>query len=156
VPAPSGTIDAIAGASDWNSRVARIRQIPQRHGTDEHMGIYAAVAKRVYVPNLAPDFAYVHWRDDYALEPFLASYEAAAHATEGFTQVDARHLTDVILEHPTALRSFASSSASRPRSSPARPNSSPTSTPFPRCPAAGSRPSRPARHPRKSRRARRR
>ncbi|HVL28487.1 MAG TPA: hypothetical protein VM390_10095 [Acidimicrobiales bacterium] len=26
------TIDAVADASDWNTRVARIRQIPQKHG----------------------------------------------------------------------------------------------------------------------------
>lgn len=83
--AVSQTVEAIAGATDWNSRVARIRHIPQKHGTDEHAGLYATVAKRIYVPNLAPDFAYVHWRSDYELADFMGAYEAAQRETEGFT-----------------------------------------------------------------------
>lgn len=106
MPAPSETVEAIASASEWNSRVARIRQIPQKHGTDEQPSIYAAVAKRVYVPNLAPDFAYIHWRADYELTPFLAAYEAAAIATEGFTNVDPEHLGQVLLSDPATLRIF--------------------------------------------------
>jgi hypothetical protein len=30
------TVDYIIEASTWDERVARIRQIPQRHGTNEH------------------------------------------------------------------------------------------------------------------------
>jgi hypothetical protein len=51
------TINAILGAGSWTQRIQQIRLIPQRHGTGEHPGIYAAVARAVYMPHLAPDFA---------------------------------------------------------------------------------------------------
>jgi len=59
------TIAYIADASSWDERVTRLRQVPQRHGTNEHPTIYAEVARQVYVPHLAPDFAYVHGADFY-------------------------------------------------------------------------------------------
>lgn len=40
------TVEFIVGAATWDERAARMRQIPQRHGTDEHSEIYAAVARR--------------------------------------------------------------------------------------------------------------
>jgi hypothetical protein len=40
------TVEFIVSAATWDERVARMRQIPQRHGTDEHSEIYAAVARR--------------------------------------------------------------------------------------------------------------
>lgn len=63
MPTPEETVSAIISAPDWNARVAKIRQIPQQHGTNQHSAIYAAVAAQLYVPNLAPDFAYVHAPD---------------------------------------------------------------------------------------------
>lgn len=104
--AVSHTVEAIAGATDWNSRIARIRQIPQKHGTDEHMSLYAAVAKCIYVPNLAPDFAYVHWRPDYELANFMAAYEVAERETEQFTKIDPADLEAVILGQPATLKVF--------------------------------------------------
>lgn len=56
----SQTIQQIEDAASWDDRVQKVRQVPQRHGTDEHATIYAEVAQRVYVPHLAPDFAYIH------------------------------------------------------------------------------------------------
>jgi len=106
VTAVSQTIEAITGAPDWDSRIARIRQIPQKHGTDEHASLYAAVAKRFYVPNLAPDFAYVHWRSDYELADFMGAYDLAARGTEGFTRVSPEDLERVILGQPATLRIF--------------------------------------------------
>ena len=50
----------ILGAETWTQRVQRIRLVPQRHGTGEHGTIYAAVARALYMPHLAPDFAYIH------------------------------------------------------------------------------------------------
>src|SRR5215469_10068719 len=40
------TVDLIVSAETWNERVARLRQVPQRRGTDEHATIDARVASR--------------------------------------------------------------------------------------------------------------
>ncbi len=104
--AASETVEAIAGAADWNARVARIRQIPQKHGTDEHAGLYAAVAKQIYVPDLAPDFAYMHWRSDYELADFMVAYDLAERDTEAFTRVGPDDLEAVIFGEPATLRVF--------------------------------------------------
>lgn len=57
------TVGYIVAASTWNEQVARVRQIPQRHGTDEHAAIDAEVARLLYMPHLAPDFAYAPMLD---------------------------------------------------------------------------------------------
>lgn len=44
------TIRRIETATGWNQRIAQIRLIPQRHGTEEHVGIFAAVARALYLP----------------------------------------------------------------------------------------------------------
>jgi len=106
VTAADQTVEAIVGAADWNARVARIRQIPQRHGTDEHASLYAAIAKRIYVPNLAPDFAYMHWRLDYELADFLPAYDVAERETQGFMAVSSGNLQAVIFGQPGTLRVF--------------------------------------------------
>lgn len=36
------TIQRIVSAPTWDQRITRVRQIPARHGTDEHQRIYAA------------------------------------------------------------------------------------------------------------------
>lgn len=59
------TVGYIVAASTWDERVARVRQIPQRHGTDEHAAIDAEVARLLYMPHLAPDFAYAPMLDFY-------------------------------------------------------------------------------------------
>ena len=60
MPTSEETVERIAAAPSWNQRIAQIRLIPQHHGTGEHVGIYAAVARRLYLEHLAPDFAYVN------------------------------------------------------------------------------------------------
>lgn len=100
------TVQLIADATSWDDRVARVRQVPQRHGTDEHAAIYADVAQQVYVPHLAPDFAYIHESEFYELPYFTEAYEKAAQATDGFTVVDATHLASVIKAAPTTLLVF--------------------------------------------------
>jgi hypothetical protein len=100
------TVAHIANAQDWDTRVARIRQVPAKHGTNEHSAIYAAVAKQLYVPHLAPDFAYIPWRPDYELEEFNHAYETTNAATEGFSLTTARDLEHVMHEHPITLRVF--------------------------------------------------
>jgi hypothetical protein len=103
MPSPEDTISLIAAAPTWDERVARLRQIPQKHGTDEHSAIYAQVAKQLYVPHLAPDFAYVHSAEFYELTHFHAAYEKAAAATSNFTDVSVRNLAACIQAEPTAL-----------------------------------------------------
>ncbi len=106
MPALEPTVQQIAEATSWDLRVARIRQVPQRHGTDEHAAIYAEVARRLYVPHLGPDFAYVHHAEFYELPHFLAAYEKAAKATSGFTMVTVEQLQAVLAKEPTTLLVF--------------------------------------------------
>lgn len=99
----SQTVDIIWAASTWNERVARLRQVPQHHGTDEHAAIYADVAKRLYVPHLAPDYAYAPRLEFYELPHFQAAYDELAQATEGFTDMTVERLTMAIQAEPVVL-----------------------------------------------------
>jgi hypothetical protein len=54
------TVKKVMAANTWDKRVGEIRQIPEQHGKSEQPAVYAAVARQLYVPFLAPDFAYVH------------------------------------------------------------------------------------------------
>lgn len=100
------TVAAAADASSWDARIALIRLIPERFGTASHQEVYAAIARRVYVPNLAPDFAYVHWREDYELQPVEDAYARAHELTNGFTNIDVAHIRSVIRTEPVTLRIF--------------------------------------------------
>lgn len=100
------TIERVVKAPDWDARVAQIRQIPARHGTNDLPAIYAAVAKEIYVPHLAPDFAYVHWRDEYEPPDFQVAYDHAHAGTNGFVNVDTDYLTHTIGAHPDTLKVF--------------------------------------------------
>lgn len=100
------TVRRIAEASTWDERVARVRQVPQRHGTDEHAAIFATVAREVYVPHLAPDFAYVHQSEFYELPIFEAAYARASDATQGFTMVAAAEIAAILQAEPATLLVF--------------------------------------------------
>lgn len=100
------TVQQIITAGTWDQRVARVRQVPQRHGTDEHAGIYAELARLVYVPHLAPDFAYVHEAEFYGLPHFLSAYEKAVHATAGFSRVGVDDIAAAVEAEPTTLLIF--------------------------------------------------
>lgn len=97
------TVARIAEAETWDERVARVRQIPQRHGTDEHPAIYAQAARLVYVPHLAPDYAYVHSTAFYEIVHFEDAYRQADDATAGFTLVDVTTLASAIRDKPMVL-----------------------------------------------------
>ena len=99
-------VEAAASAPTWDARIAVVRLIPERFGTASHQEAYAAIAKRVYVPNLAPDFAYVHWRDDYELKPFQDAYDRAAALTDDFASATEADLRDAIAAEPCTLRVF--------------------------------------------------
>ncbi|MGH3795749.1 MAG: hypothetical protein ACRDSP_12765 [Pseudonocardiaceae bacterium] len=103
MPTAEETINLIADAPTWNERIARIRQIPQRHGTNEHGKIHAALARRLYVPNLAPDYAYVHSTDFYELPHIQDAYNKLSAATDGFTNTTTPHLAAAIQAEPSIL-----------------------------------------------------
>ena len=68
VSAPRSTIAGrVASETDWNRRIALIRTVPEEFGKAQHQAIYASVAEAAYVSDLAPNFAYVHWRVEYEL-----------------------------------------------------------------------------------------
>jgi hypothetical protein len=103
VPTVEETISDILAAPTWDQRVARIRLIPQQHGTGQHPAIYAAVAREAYVPNLAPDFAYIHEAPFYEHEYFEDVYRAAAGDTDNFRHVGVEDLATVIEADPRTL-----------------------------------------------------
>jgi hypothetical protein len=100
------TIERVVNAPNWNQRVAQIRLIPQRHGTGEHAQIFADIARVLYVPHLAPDFAYIHEAPFYEQQFFATAYGAAEQATEGFTRVSEEDLTKTLQENPGTLLVF--------------------------------------------------
>ncbi|MFM9843016.1 MAG: hypothetical protein ACKVOI_08625 [Dongiaceae bacterium] len=99
------TADAVAKSS-WPGRVALIRTVPERFGTAQQADVYASIATLVYAPHLTPDFAYVHWRDQYELPLIERAYNTAHDATDGFTTVNVDSLAATILDNPATLRIF--------------------------------------------------
>ncbi len=100
------TIEAILSAGTFTQRIQQIRLVPQRHGTEDHGTIYAAVARELYMPHLAPDFAYIHESSFYETEHFFAAYDVAARLTEGFTRVSEADLQAALLQCPRTLLVF--------------------------------------------------
>ena len=102
----AAAVNEITSATTWNRRVTLIRKIPEEFGKAQHQSIYAAVADAVYVPNLTPDFAYIHWRDEYELPKVQAAYERACVLTNEFTDVGLDALARMIQAEPITLRIF--------------------------------------------------
>ena len=84
---PPDLVELAAGAPSWNARVAAVRRVPEEYGLARHPAIYAEIAERIYVPSLTPDFGYVHWREEYELEPMETAYRIAETATGRFANV---------------------------------------------------------------------
>jgi hypothetical protein len=103
MPATEDTIERIVDAENWDQRVARVRQIPARHGTKEHQSIYAEVARRLYVAHLTPDYAYVPVEEFYEPPHFDRAYEKVVQATAGFTRVTVAALAAAIEAEPIVL-----------------------------------------------------
>lgn len=106
MPDIKATADAIEQAASWDQRVTLIRQIPEHFGVAQHSEVYAEVSRQVYIPALAPDFAFIPWLDDYELPAVEGPYGAAEAATNGFTTVDVRTLRGTISTQPATLRAF--------------------------------------------------
>lgn len=99
-------VSDVAEAADWNARVALIRKVPEEFGKAFHGKVYAKIARTVYVPNLAPSFAYVHWRDEYELASVEEAYQGAHELTAGFSLTDVETLVRTICSQPKALLVF--------------------------------------------------
>lgn len=106
MPTIEETVQKIAEAESWDQRIAQIRLIPHYHGIGEHAEIHAKVAKRVYVPHLAPDFAYIHESEFYGREYFEDVYSVAHQKTLGFTRTSEEELAEIIKEDPRTLMVF--------------------------------------------------
>jgi hypothetical protein len=91
---------------DWNKRVAIIRTIPETFGKAQHQAIYASVAESAYVSDLAPDFAYVHWRDEYELSEVQAAYDRAFALTNGFNRIAKDVIASTLEAEPKTLLIF--------------------------------------------------
>lgn len=99
-------VEGIAAAKSWNKRISLIREIPEEFGKAQHQLIYAEIANAVYVSDMVPDFAYIHWRDDYDLPTIELAYKVAYEQTQGFLNVDANTLARIIETQPSTLRIF--------------------------------------------------
>ncbi|MCV7034875.1 hypothetical protein H7H69_11790 [Mycobacterium heckeshornense] len=100
------TVAAVVSADTWDKRVSEIRLIPERHGKSQHGAVYAAVARQLYVPYLAPDFAFVHDAPFYDEDHFTTVYAEVESATKGFTNVTVDDLATLLEADPRALLVF--------------------------------------------------
>lgn len=100
------TIRAIIEAPGWAQRIQQLRLVPHRHGTGDHIGIYAEVARKLYVPQLAPDFAFIHAAPFYDLDHFLSAYLAALELTDHFSRVGPEDVARALDERPATLLIF--------------------------------------------------
>jgi hypothetical protein len=100
------TVGAIADAGTWNERVQLVRAVPANYGLAQHTAVYSTIAQRVYVPHLTPDFAYIHWREEYDLPAVVKAYDLAHTLSGGFSKVDVDSLAEVIQAEPSTLRIF--------------------------------------------------
>ena len=96
----------VVSATSWDRRVALIRQIPENFGTASRPAIFAEIARQFYVPTLAPDFAFVHWREEYELEPFQAAYGQAVELTGGFQRTGPEDIAGTLEAAPSTLSVF--------------------------------------------------
>jgi len=106
MPSVDETVRNVVDAESWDQRVAQMRLIPERHGTAEHQSVYATIARSLYVPHLAPDFAYVHGAPFYERQYFEEVYTVAVTATGGFETVDVERLATVIATDSRTLLIF--------------------------------------------------
>lgn len=103
MPTTEDTIQHIVNAPNWDQRVARVRQIPARHGTSDHQAVYAEIARQLYVGHLTPDYAYVPVQDFYEPPHFASAYANVVEATSGFTRVTVADLAAAIQAESTVL-----------------------------------------------------
>jgi hypothetical protein len=106
MPDIDATVSQIVEAEAWNTRVRLIQQIPEEYGRARLPDVYAKLAQKLYVPELAPDFAYIHWRERLELAAVQVPYEQAYAVTEGFTNVTPDDLLHCLHFYPSTTRIF--------------------------------------------------
>ncbi|MCL4501666.1 MAG: hypothetical protein M1438_07380 [Deltaproteobacteria bacterium] len=106
MPKIQDTIKRIVEAESWDQRIAQLRLIPMNFGTNQHPSIYAEIARVLYVPHLAADFAYIHEDYFYGQEYFERVYTATHEATDGFIKVSEAELTSILKDNPRTLLIF--------------------------------------------------
>jgi hypothetical protein len=100
------TVAAVIFADTWDKRVNEIRQVPQIHGKNVQPTVYAEIARELYVPYLAPDFAFIHDAPFYDEEHFDTVYAAAVAGTDAFTRVGVEELAALLESDPQTLLVF--------------------------------------------------
>lgn len=103
MPSVEQTVEDIANAPTVDARIAEIRKVPGKHGVDDHQAIFAEVARRVYVPHLAPNFAFIDAKEYFSPGHFVRAYRLASAGTAAFTKVDVGTLTALLLAEPHAF-----------------------------------------------------
>lgn len=94
-------------SGSWPERVAAVRSVPNDFPGREVSGVYAELARSIYVPNLAPHFHIVPWPQRFQDRgAFMASYEAADEATASFTEVGPEAIEAALRSDPRCLRIF--------------------------------------------------
>lgn len=106
MPTIEETVKSIVDSSGWDQRIARIRTIPLNHGTNVHSDIYAELARELYVPQLAPDYAYIHKSEFYELEYFVHAYNLAKIVTASFTKNSIDDICRALIDHPITMLVF--------------------------------------------------
>ncbi|SBN95770.1 Hypothetical protein PFR_JS12-1_1388 [Propionibacterium freudenreichii] len=96
-------LQSVQGAPTWDERIAEIQRLPNSFGTDALTGIYAEIGRTLYVPYIAPDFAYVPRDANYELPAFRESYRIVHDQTNGFAAVSEQDLVKVLLGSSRAL-----------------------------------------------------
>jgi len=102
----AATVSAIIDAEAWNARVRLVQQIPEEYGRAHLAAVYSRLAKELYVSQLAPTFAYVHWRDTFELPSVEVPYSQAYAATQGFTRITRDDISSCLREYPSTIRIF--------------------------------------------------
>jgi hypothetical protein len=94
-------------AGSWPERVAAIRSVPAEFPGREHSGVYAEIARSVYVPNLAPHFHIVPWPQRFLdRDGFMVAYQVAADATNNFSNAGPAEVAAALKADPRSLRIF--------------------------------------------------
>jgi len=106
MPEIAATVSAIIDAEAWNARVRLVQQIPEEYGRAHLAAVYSRLAKELYVSQLAPTFAYVHWRDTFELPSVEVPYSQAYAATQGFTRITRDDISSCLREYPSTIRIF--------------------------------------------------
>lgn len=99
-------VAAVVSADSWDKRVNEVRLIPQKLGITDQPAAYASLARELYVPHLAPDFAFIHDAPFYDEGHFALIYASAEEATSGFTVVDIPALASLLQDQPQTLLVF--------------------------------------------------